>query len=1748
MSDQGLSFGRVAIVNRGEAAMRFLNAARDLVAETGALIETVALYTDVDRDAQFVREADMAHYLGPAAAKPYLDLSVLERALVTTRADAAWVGWGFVAEDPLFAELCDRLGVTFIGPSAAAMRGLGDKIGAKQVAEAAGVPVAPWSRGAVPDLGSAVRMADEIGYPLMLKATAGGGGRGIRMVADRAELVECYERTRIEARHAFGHGDVFLERLVTGARHVEVQVIADGQGNAWALGVRDCSIQRRNQKIIEESACPLLSPEQENELKAAAERLVLAVDYQGVGTVEFLYQPQDRTFAFLEVNTRLQVEHTITEVTTGFDLVRAQLRVALGGTLAGDPPPAVGHAIEARLNAEDPDRDFLPAPGRVARFTVPTGFGVRVDTGVAEGDSIPADFDSMIAKIIAYGRDRDEALGRLRRAVAGTTVVIEGGATNKSFVLDLLDRPEVIKASADTGWVDRVRAAGQLRDDRHRGVALLAAAVDTAEALEAQDRLRFLESARGGRPREHQEACRPMDFTLRGVSYRARVARTAHHRHLVRLETGTEVLTAEVELKRFDRHTGSLRVNGHKFRFVMHAHRSVHLVEVDDIAHRISRDDGGMVRAPSSALVVATPAAPGAEVEAGAALIVLESMKMENVLRAPFPARVRECLAEVGGQVETGTPLMRLEPLTGPGPATVEPGPDLAGLELPPAPVHGTLSARMAAALGDLRSVLLGFDVDDSQRRTALAEYLAVRPELAATGQYPVERETALLKIFGDISALNSDSCDSPFEAASTAHSPREQFHRFLQTLDVEKADVPSTFRQRLTEVLGHYGIDTPQRTNALEDAIFRISVAARRATEPVAVAILRQWLVTPPPSGPAAEAALPVLARISTVTRSPEVRDLAGSVRFRWSVRPAVREKRLLVQRLLESDSDPAPVLEALSRCHDERLPERAQVHRSTDGTFVVVADQGRRLVTAHTSFAKLRHAVTTISEKVPEGPCDVDIYLRWPGEPEDDDVVAAELRETLAPPLEANRLSRITVILVGHNGDHHRVFTFRPPSTLEDRHLRGIHPDAADRLGWDRLREFDLTPLRPRDDAVVVVRCVAPEDSADTWLLAAAQASIALPGLDHVVALCLDEIRSARRSCAPPKTVTRGDRIFIHLRPPVGLTVAELHAAGERIRGTTIATGLEEIVVDLRTKAEPTGSRLRIVFDGLSSRVLVEERLAEPVRRLDDYRQQVLRARAAGAAHPYEVVDLLTGPGGTFVEHDLDEAGSLVPVDRPRGRNSAAVVAGVVSVPTERHPEGLTRVALFGDPTKSLGALSEQECARVIGALDLAERRRIPLEWFSVSAGVRISMTSGTENLDWAAAVLKRIVEFTQRGGEINVVVAGVNVGAQPYWNAEATMLMHTKGVLVMTPSSTMVLTGKKALDFSGGVSAENNLGIGGHDRVMGPNGQAQYWAPDLAAACAILMAHYAHTYVAPGESTARATVTADPHDRDISRFPHSSASSRFSTVGEIFSAEANGDRKSPFDIRAVMRAVTDQDHPVLERWAGMADAETAVVQDAHVGGLPVCLIGVESHSVARRGRPPADGPDTFTSGTLFPLSSKKVARAINAASGNRPLVIMANLSGFDGSPESLRRLQLEYGAEIGRAIVNFTGPIVLCVLSRYHGGAFVVFSKSLNPNMTVLAVEGAFASVIGGAPAAAVVFDSEVRRRTANDPRVRAAADREAASSAVQAEIRAEVAAEFNRVHSIQRAVDVGSVDAIVSVAEVRPRIIKAITEPR
>ncbi len=657
--------------------------------------------------------------------------------------------------------------------------------------------------------------------------------------------------------------------------------------------------------------------------------------------------------------------------------------------------------------------------------------------------------------------------------------------------------------------------------------------------------------------------------------------------------------------------------------------------------------------------------------------------------------------------------------------------------------------------------------------------------------------------------------------------------------------------------------------------------------------------------------------------------------------------------------------------------------------------------------------------------------------------------------------------------------------------------------------------------------------------------------------------------QSTRPPRRRLPWNRILLYVWPVLDLEPDEVGTIVHRLAPATEGLGIEKVVVRARVAGAAEAVRdvefeiLNPEDSGLTIR-LREPRYA-PLEPLDAYTQKVVGLRRRGLVYPYELLKMLSPvveqttdfPRGEFIEYDFDDGGRLGPVERPPGGNHANVVIGEITNFTARYPEGMRRIVIAGDPSRGMGTLAESECRRIIAALDLAQEGSVPVEWYAVSAGALISMDSGTENMDWIALVLRRIVEFTQAGGEINVIVAGVNVGAQPYWNAEATMLMHTKGILVMTPQSAMVLTGKKALDYSGGVSAEDNLGIGGYEQIMGPNGEAQYLADDVSAACQILLRHYEHSYVLPGERFPRRALTTDHRNRDIRSSPHGG---RFDTVGAVFSDATNPGRKAPFEIRRVMEAVVDADHVPLERWLGMADAEIAVTWDAHLGGIPVALLGIESKPLPRFGPIPADGPTQWTAGTLFPQSSRKIARFINAASGNRPLVVLANLSGFDGSPESLRKWQLEYGAEIGRSVVNFDGPIVFCVVSRYHGGAFVVFSNTLNDHMEVAALEGSHASVIGGAPAAAVVFAREVQRRTDDDDRVvMLRAKHEAADGAerarlrsqlervrteVQAEKLGEVAEEFDTIHSVHRAREVGSINEIIAAAELRPYLIDAL----
>jgi len=440
-------FEKILIANRGEIAVRVIRAC----AEMG--IRSVAIYTEPDRFALHVKRADEAHFIGDDPLAGYLNAHRIVNLAVETGCDAIHPGYGFLSENPELAEVCARRGIRFIGPGAAVIRRMGDKTEARRAMIEADVPVTPGSEGNLPDVEAALRDADRIGYPVMLKATSGGGGRGIRRCDSPAELRAAWDRVVSEATKAFGSAEVFLEKCIVDPRHIEVQVLADARGEVVHLFERDCSIQRRNQKLVEIAPSPQLTPEQRRYVCDLAVRAARAVGYENAGTVEFLVA--DQAVYFMEMNTRVQVEHTITEQITGIDIVREQIRIAAGLPLSfrQEEVSMRGFAIQFRINAEDPKQDFLPSFGRVTRYYAPGGPGVRTDTAIYTGYTIPPHFDSMCLKLIVWALSWDEALDRGRRALADMRLM--GVKTTAPFYTRILEEPEFRSGHFDTGYLPR---------------------------------------------------------------------------------------------------------------------------------------------------------------------------------------------------------------------------------------------------------------------------------------------------------------------------------------------------------------------------------------------------------------------------------------------------------------------------------------------------------------------------------------------------------------------------------------------------------------------------------------------------------------------------------------------------------------------------------------------------------------------------------------------------------------------------------------------------------------------------------------------------------------------------------------------------------------------------------------------------------------------------------------------------------------------------------------------------------------------------------------------------------------------------------------------------------------------------------------------------------------------------------------------------------------------------------------------
>jgi len=472
-------FKRILIANRGEIAVRIVRACREMG------IESVVVFSDVDRRALYVRKADYAYHIGPAqASESYLNIPKLLDVARRSGAEAIHPGYGFLSENPQFSRACEEAGIKFIGPRPESMEMMGSKTRARQSMKKAGVPFVPGSEKGLESFEAAERLAEQIGYPVMLKAAAGGGGKGMRAVYSGTELRSALEGAQSEAQRAFGDNEVYIEKLIINPRHIEMQVLADEHGNTVYLGERECSVQRRHQKVVEECPSPIVDPEMRRKMGDVAVRAAQAANYHNAGTIEFLVD-KDRNFYFLEMNTRLQVEHPVTELVTGLDLVQLQIRIAAGEKLPfrQEDIQMRGHAIECRVYAEDPDNNFFPSPGRITRLISPSGPGIRRDSGMYEGWTVPIEYDPLLAKIIGFGDTREAAIARLQRALV--EYFVGGIKTNIPLFRRILRDPEFRAGNIDTGFLDRllqqpVEVPG--REEEEIRIAAAAAAIFAAAA------------------------------------------------------------------------------------------------------------------------------------------------------------------------------------------------------------------------------------------------------------------------------------------------------------------------------------------------------------------------------------------------------------------------------------------------------------------------------------------------------------------------------------------------------------------------------------------------------------------------------------------------------------------------------------------------------------------------------------------------------------------------------------------------------------------------------------------------------------------------------------------------------------------------------------------------------------------------------------------------------------------------------------------------------------------------------------------------------------------------------------------------------------------------------------------------------------------------------------------------------------------------------------------------------------------
>ncbi len=642
---------KVLVANRGEIARRIFRTCREMG------LSTVAVYSEADAGEPHVREANEAiHLAGNTPSETYLDIDALIAAAKETGADAVHPGYGFLAENAAFARAVTSAGLVWIGPSSEAIEIMGSKIESKRLMGDAGVPVLPSIE--LDGLDSVNSAALSLGYPVLVKASAGGGGKGMRIVRDPDDLGEALDSARREAQSAFGDGTVFLEKYLTAPRHIEIQVFGDSGGNVVSLHERECSIQRRHQKIVEEAPSIAIDPATREEMGAAAVRAAEAVAYVGAGTVEFLFQ--DGRFYFLEMNTRLQVEHPVTEMVTGLDLVRLQVEIANGEPLPDKGPRILGHAIEARLYAEDPLNAYLPVTGKFHRFRFPELEGLRVDAGIEDGSNVSVHYDPMIAKVIAHAPTREKAADTL--ATALRRAHIHGSTTNRALLIRILEHPEFIGGETDTHFLQRndVAELGRpLLDVADERLSALAAAVSDQEV--ERDDLTVLGTIPSGwrnSPSQMQVRSYTGEHGVHDVGYSMLEA--------IPLEGVGTVSIGQASPRQVSILVGD---GEHHFdvarygdlRYVDSNLGPARLVEVPRFRWSDAEDDAGSLHAPMPGQVIRVDATEGSDVAEGSLLVVLEAMKMEHTLRAPHAGTVTQVLCAAGDQVEAGAVLVVVE-------------------------------------------------------------------------------------------------------------------------------------------------------------------------------------------------------------------------------------------------------------------------------------------------------------------------------------------------------------------------------------------------------------------------------------------------------------------------------------------------------------------------------------------------------------------------------------------------------------------------------------------------------------------------------------------------------------------------------------------------------------------------------------------------------------------------------------------------------------------------------------------------------------------------------------------------------------------------------------------------------------------------------------------------------------------------------------------------------------------------------